>query len=842
MLLKIISSARDFDFAEGDLRETYISLAAAEGRRKARLWFWREALKSFPGFLKNGAYRKAALVRNDVLLALRNARRNALFAVINLLGLAVGMACFILIALWIRDETSYDSFHAAKDRLFLLTITHPSGALDPNVPYALAPRLADEVPEIEHYARVFRIGLIQTCTMRAGDIQSGPRQFYERSVNLVDPSFFAMFSFPFKYGNPESALTGPNSLVLAETMAAKYFGSANPIGKILTLNNKSDFVVSGVISVPPNSHLQPDFIAPLPNRLDTDWNWRDPSYVLLRKDVSPVAVKEKITGSLNRLYPGPLTGTFQVGLLPVRNIHLGFGRRTYVYLFSVIAVLILLIACVNYMNLATACSSNRTKEVGMRKVMGARRRDLVRQFLGESMFVAASALVLSLALVRLGLPFLNNLTGKQLLFSEISRMSMIVLLPALILAVGFIAGSYPAFILSAGGPVRVLKNSGRTPAKRSSFRVATVVGQFAVSILLITGTAVVFQQIRYVRNRPLGLNADSIVRVSIVPAMLRSYAALRGNLIENPRILGVTAGQAVPYDEDYKTGGEGLNWEGKDPALNALVRYSIGLPDFVETFGLEIVEGRSFLDDNTADLTSYLINEEAVRYMGFDAPIGKRITFWGTDGPIIGVVKNYHHVSLHREILPQVFTINPRQYGAVRYLFVKIAADGVPDSLAHIRKTFEAFFPEAPFEASFLDRDIGNLYEAERRLGRIFGVFAVLAVIISCLGIFGLAAFSAEKKTKEIGIRKILGASSPAIVAFLSKEFSRWIILANAVAWPLGWFAAQKWLRSFAYRTSLSPLLLLAAGALSVLVAALPVVYQAARAAIADPVDSLRYE
>jgi putative ABC transport system permease protein len=842
LLLKIVASARDYDFAAGDLRETYEAMAAMEGRRRARAWFRREVLKAFPGFFKNTLYRRAALVRNDLFLALRNSQRNSLFAVINLLGLAVGMACFILIALWIRDERSFDSFHAAKDRLFLLTIIHPNGGADPNVPYALAPRLAGEVPEIETFTRLFRLANLQTCAFRAETDQGEVRQFYERSVDLVDPAFFSMFSFPFKYGDPETVLKNPAGLVLSETAAAKYFGTANPVGRTMTLNGRSELVVTGVISVPSNSHLRPDFTIPLPNRLDSDWNWRDPSYVLLREGVSSFAVAERIASSLNRLHPGPLPGTFRVALLPLADVYLGFGRRTYVHLFSVVAVLVLLIACINYMNLATACSSSRTKEVGIRKVLGARRAELVRQFFSESLFIAATGLLLSFILVRVGLPLLNGLTGKHLRFSELGAAPMILLLLGLWAAVGLVAGSYPALVLSAGRPARAFGSSWTAPARRSWFRVVTVVGQFAISILLIVGTGAVFQQLRYIRNRPLGLNTESVIKIPIVPEMIGRYGLLRNALLGNPKVRGVTAGQAVPYDEDYKTGGAGLTWEGKDPSLNALVRYSIGLPGYVETFGLEIVQGGSFPVDNLADLTGYLINEEAARYMGFSEPVGKRITFWGASGPVIGVVKNYHHVSLHREILPQVFTANPRHYGALRFLFVKIAPDGVPETLDQIREVFRTLFPDAPFETIFLDQEVGNLYESERRLGRIFRVSTFVAVLISCLGIFGLASFMAEKRTKEVGIRKVLGASVPALVVLLSREFSRWLVLANVIAWPVGWLAVHRWLQNFAYRTGVSLWLFASAAVLSAAVAALPVVYHAARAAWAEPVDSLRYE
>jgi putative ABC transport system permease protein len=367
-----------------------------------------------------------------------------------------------------------------------------------------------------------------------------------------------------------------------------------------------------------------------------------------------------------------------------------------------------------------------------------------------------------------------------------------------------------------------------------------VVGQFVISVLLIACTAVVFRQLSYIQKRPLGIKTDFVIKARINQPLLNRFGSYKNKLLQNPNILNVTAGQEVPYEEDYKT--SGVEWEGKDPELSPNVRYSISHFDYIETFEMEIVDGRSFRRESLADINNYVINEEAARYMGMENPVGQRLRFWGNDGTIIGVVKNYHHVPLHREIMPHVFTINPRNFRALKYVFIKIMPGNIPDTLRYIKETSGRYAPDYPYEYSFLDQGVGNLYQAEQKLGKIFGYFAFVAIFVSCLGIFGLASFTAEKKTKEIGIRKVLGATISSIVILLSKEFSRWILLANIIAWPIGWYAMHKWLENFAYRTSLNPWLFVLAGVLSFVIAALPIGYQSIKAAIADPVDSLRYE
>lgn len=839
-LLKFFAKDSDYDSAFGDLVETYEYIAETQGKKKAYRWFWREVVKSIPGFMKNRMYRRITMIRNYFKIAFRNVVRNRLFAVINISGLAVGIACFILITLWIRDELSYDTFHANKDNLYLMTIIHPDEVVDPNVPYALAPRLADEFPEIVHYTRIYELGNVKTCTFKYQPDEGLPVMFYENNVNLVDSSFFSMFSFAFQYGSPEAALQDPNSVVITDKMAAKYFGGINPVGKVLTFNQREDLVISGVITIPSNSHLQMDFIASLPDRWEDNWNWADPSYVLLDKNNSVSDLKEKIAGSLSKYSPYPNAENFKVDLLPMTDVHLDFGRRTYVYIFSVIAVFILLIACINYMNLATACSANRAREVGLRKIMGAKRPELIQQFLGESFLMSALALALSLILVRLGLPLINNLTSKQLTFSLLTSHLMYLFIFGLILAVGLISGIYPAFFLAANKPANTLKGSIYLRSRRSSFRVVTVVGQFTVSVLLIACTAVVFRQLNYVQKKPLGFKTDYVIKVPINRSLLSRFRSYKNQLLQNPKILNVTAGQDVPFNEDYKT--SGMEWDGKDPEMVPNVRYSISHFDYIETFEMEIVEGRSFNRDSFADHNNFVVNQEAARYMGMENPVGKRLKFWGREGVIVGVVKDYHHVSLHREIMPQVFTVNPRNFSALKYVFIKIASENIPETLEYIRETSLTFAPDYPYQYSFLDQGIQNLYQTEQNLGKISSYFAALAIFISCLGIFGLASFTAERRTKEIGTRKVLGASISNIVVLLSKEFSRCVLLANIIAWPVGWYVMHRWLQNFSYRTGMSPFLFIFAGILSFIIAAIPVSYQAVKAALADPVDSLRYE
>lgn len=841
-ILKKASGSRDYDYARGDLAEMYECIAAEKSESRATFWFCLEVIRALPGFARNSIYWSVAMFKNYVIISLRNIIRNRLFATINILGISVGMACFILIALWVQDELSFDKFHENKNELFLMTIKHPTGnILDPNVPYALAPHMAPDFPEIVNYTRIFELNNTLTCSFQYIREDGQRVKFYEDKVWLVDSSFFKMFSFPFTSGNSEVALENPNSVVISEEMAKKYFGQDNPLGKKLTLNNRSDLIVSGVIRIPTHSHLQVDFLSPIGDNMENNWNWADPTYVQLEEKTDVEVFRKKIAGSLHKYYPWPLPGgQFSVNILPMDRVHLSFGRMIYVYIFTLIAIFILIIACINYMNLSTASSCSRTKEVGLRKVVGAKRTQLIIQFLGESTLMSTIAFLLSLFLVRLSLPLMNTLTTKDLSLIPFQNMSSYFIILAFLCIVGLLAGSYPALFLSSSKPIEILRSAKNFKTSRSTFRLITVIGQFTVSVLLIASTIVVFKQLSYVQNRSLGFKTDYVLKIPMNSTLLGRYISYKHELLHNPNISYVTASHSVPYDGDYKT--QGVDWDQKDPIMVPLFRYTLAHLDFFETFGMEIVEGRSFSNDFASDKNNYVINEEAAKYMNMENPVGQRLTFWEQEGRIIGVVKNFHQVSLHREILPQVFTINPRQFNALKFIFLKINSANIPETMAFIKGTTERMAPNYPFEYSFLDQGIEDLYRSEQRLGQILGYFALLAIFISCLGILGLSAFAAEQRTKEIGIRKVLGSSVSSIFILLSQEFSKWILLANFIAWPIAWFAMNKWLQGFAYRTGINPGVFILAGLLSILIAAIPVSFQAIKAALSNPVDALRYE
>lgn len=839
-LLKILANRQSRAAIIGDLEEEFTILSRSRGKTFALVWYWKTILFSLPSFIASHVYWSATMLRNYFKTTLRCLLRNKLASTINISGLAVGMACFILIALWVQDELSFDKFHANKNELYLLTITHPSGIVDYNVPYALAPVLASEYPEILEYTRIYELDTM-TCSFKYQRQDGHQVKFYEDHVILVDPCFFSMFSFSFVQGDPTTALQNPDSLVLREETAQKYFGKDSPLGKKLTFNNRDDLTVTGVVRVPPNSHIQFDILAPLGDDLATNWNWKDQSFIRLGQKTQVSDLRDKIVGAFNTHYPHSFSGTFKVDIMPITKVHLSFGRMTYVYIFSMIAVFILLIACINYMNLATARSSARATEVGLRKVVGAKRIHLIHQFLGESLFMSLLALLLSLFLVRIALPGLNTLTSKQMVFFPTQSSVLYIFLFCLALIVGIVSGSYPALFLTRIRPADSLRASSHFKNYRSPLRVVSVVGQFTVSVALIICTAVVFKQLNYVRNRPLGMNTDYVLKIPFNTDLKRRYSIFRNDLLRNPNVLLVSAGQAIPYDEDYKT--QGIEWDGKDPDLVPNIRYSIIDADFIELFEIQILEGRSFDRANVADRKNFIINQTAAKYMGMDSPIGQRLKFWSQEGQIIGVVKDFHHVSLHREIMPQIFTINPSfAANALKHIFIKINPVNIPDTMEYIRETLERIAPNYPVEYDFLDQGVGTLYQSEEKLGKIFTYFAMLAIFISCLGIFGLSAFSAEQRNKEIGIRKILGSSVSGIAILLSKEFSRWVLLANIVAWPIAYYAMHKWLENFAYRTGLNVLLFLLAGGLSLLIAALPVGYQALKAATCNPIDALRYE
>jgi len=805
------------------------------------------------------------MFKNYIKTALRNIRRNTLYSVLNVAGLAIGVTCCLLILLYVQDELSYDRFHEKADRIFRVATVidlkerHMNFA---STAHVQGPMFKDEFPEIENYVRFNYYGSRRV-------IHYEDRSFTEDKFIWVDNSIFDIFSFRLLKGDPEDALVEPNTVVITEEMAEKYFGKEDPIGKNLRVHNETLYMVTGVMeNIPMNSHFRPDFFAsfstldlkPTGNPAeDLMSNIDYITFLLLQEGTDYKQLEGKFVGFVERVLKPLLDayeGEARYELDPLTRIYLHSERQgeleqtgdiAYLYLFSGIGLFILLLACLNFMNLSTARSANRAKEVGLRKVVGAQRGQLIKQFIGESMILTIFAFVIALVLVAFSMPLFNSISGKALTMEYFSKLQFIGGFFGLFVLVSFIGGSYPAFFLSAFRPVEVLQGRLRKGSKSSFLRVSLVSLQFTVSIVLIIGTLMVDKQLNFVRNRKLGYNKDHVIALRIRnEETQKKYEAIKTELLRHPNILSVTASSSLPLGRNSFSAHHAV---GKPESELTMLFSQIVDEDFIDTYNIEIVKGRNFSIDFPTDREeSVIINEAAVRKLGWhDNPLGQQIeVFMSLDKmkrfKVIGVVKDYHFESLHKEIEPLIL-YNSNPFGGNYYrISMRTAPERIQETVAFIKSKWQEFDSQYPLEYVFLDEQYDELYRAEERLGRLFGYFTTLAIIIGCLGLFGLSAFSAEQRTKEIGIRKVLGATIPGVILLLVREFTKWVLLAAIIAWPLGYFIMNKWLQNFAYRTSLEFATFLLAAALALVISIITVIYQAARAALANPIESLRYE
>jgi putative ABC transport system permease protein len=779
------------------------------------------------------------MLRNYIKMAFRNIKRYKGYSFINIAGLTVGMACFILIFLWVNDELNYDTYHTHSSRLYRIILKKAGEPGDPGIPstpYILPKILKEEYPEIVEVTRVRTQGY--PSAVRYADIT-----FYEQRFFLTDPSFFSMFSYDFMAGNPQTVLNNSNSVVLTQEAAQKYFGDENPMGKILRWNNTQDLEVTGILEkIPYNSHLQFDFMASLQlynsERL-ASW-WREAvGYVQLQEGVSVEDMNRKIAGIMQKFHP---EDNYSISLQPVREAHLnivqgGQSDRRIVLIFALVAILVLFIACINFMNITTARSGTRAQEVGMRKVVGAQRSEIVRQFLGESVFLSLLSFMLALFLVELILPVFNSLQGKEMSLLATGNLFIYIILLLVAVMSGIVSGSYPAFFLSAFQPVKVLKKDLTRGRKGSIFRTVLVVSQFSVSVLLVILTIVAYRQMLHIRNAELGFSRNQIIHIQMNDDLRASYKTFKDRLLRNPRILNVTSASAPPH---LLFNVNDFEWEGMESDEEVELNFLYVDHDYAETFDLEIVAGRDFSEDYpTDDPEAYVVNESAVRFMGMADPIGKRVILAGREGRIIGVVKDFNFKPLVFDISPMVMGIRPDWFYD---LLIKISPDDIPGSLASIEKTFKEVSPAFPFQYEFLDEWVDMIYRPLQIMNKIFNGFAVLAVFISCLGLFGLASLLMEQKKKEIGIRKVLGASVPGVVFLLSRKFLKIILIANLIAVPAAYFAARVFLNLFVSRTRLDAGAIVATVASTFVVALMTISYQVVKTALADPIDSIRYE
>jgi putative ABC transport system permease protein len=838
--------------ALGDFEEHFYWIRKEQGLFKARLLYWKQIAGALPCFIKNTILWSLIMFKNYLKTTFRNTTRHKGYSFINLAGLAIGIACTLLILLWVKDELSYDRFHEnGKDiyRIMSYGTKYMIEGVD-GTPAPLAPAVKEEVPGIVNYAR---FSDIPKLVFKYAD-----KVFYETRGLIADPSIFEIFTFPFIQGDPKTALSEPLDIVITETMAKKYFGTENPMGKTMEVEGSLAAVKGVIRDIPHNSHIQFDFLSSYEfieevTNYGTSWgSFNFVTYLQLEANRDIHEIGKNITAVAAKNNCPQVKDGVEFRLQPLSAIHLDnrgafrnyaeVGDRKYVYVFSIIAFFVLFIACVNFMNLSTARSTTRAKEVGMRKTVGASRRQLILQFFGESLFLTLTACVFALILVIVLLPAFNQITGKDLKLDLID-IQLVLGLIIIVLLTALTAGSYPAIYLSSFKPVKVLKGMFKSEGKSQTFRRVLVITQFSLSIALLIGTSVAFNQLRFLRHSKLGFNPENIVYVPVKENIGKSYDAFKAELLNDPNINSVAVQYYLFAEEAFRT--TGYDWEGREKDQEVDIILNLVDYDFIPMLGLELVEGRNFSKEYSTDATrAYILNEEAIKKMRMQDPVGKQFSYGQRKGTIIGVLKNAHFRSLHVNIEPHVlFFLDDvsiaTEYGVV---LIKINGDKTEEALAKIQGVWKEFNPITPFEYHFLDQKYDSLYRKEQKIGTILNAFTLFAVIISCLGLFGLASFLTEQRTREIGIRKVLGASESSIVFLLSKQFTKWVLIANIFAWPAAYFIMNEWLKSFAYRINIGIWVFVLSGMLAVGIALVKVSYQAIRAACANPVDSLRYE
>jgi putative ABC transport system permease protein len=831
----------------GDMTETYQDLEEEKGLIWARTWFWWQCIRALPHFFTDTCYWRIHMFKNYLLVTLRNVKKNRLFSLLNILGLAVGMAAFILIMLYVQFELSYDRYHENADRIY--RVIREGRAF---TPAALGPELKEKIPEVEATARLIR----SSNTL----VSYEPNHYLEEEFYWTDPAMFDVFSIPFANGDSRTALKEPFAIALSQKMATKYFGNTNPMGKTLKVSERYSFKVTGVFyDMPSHSHFVMDIAVPYETYFRITGNditgWRSNfsyTYFLMREGADPQEAEDKIhpyivvplleAAGIKEPYPQ------YYFIQPMTDIHLhshleqeiGVNNdMKYILLFSSIAFLVLFVACVNYMNLATARSIRRGKEVGLRKVVGAKRGQLVAQFLGESVAMAVLAMFFSIVIVLAALPSFNNLVQRQLTLDPFQDPQLIVGLAFATLFVGLFAGSYPAVRMSGFRPISVLSGAFSRSPKGSSLRNILVLLQFAITIFLIVCTLAVRDQLRFIKSVDLGYAKEQIITLPVrVRSIRQNIQAIKTELLQFSDITAVSTSGRLPNDIDTFTS---RDWTGRNPKEPIPIYYNTADYDYIDLFDMEIVQGRNFSRDFPSDEKgAFLVNETAVKVAEWESPIGRKLThFDGTTGEIVGVLKDFHLHSLHRPIEPLYIFLDNRSFSNIA---VRIRTGNIPAAIDHVKDVMKKFSPNSPFSYAFFDEVFERAYFTERRMGRVFGAFAALGIFIACLGLFGLTTSAAEHRTKEIGIRKVLGASDAKIFLLLSREFVRWVLLANLIAWPTAYFAMNKWLENFAYRTHIGAAAFLISGGTALLIATFTVSYQSIKAARANPVDSLRYE
>jgi putative ABC transport system permease protein len=812
------------------------------------------------------------MIKNYFKIAWRNLVKNKTFSAINIIGLASGLACFIMIALYVADELSYDQYNEKANRIYRVNgdivfggnKLHMAASSDP-----MGPTLKKDYPQVEEYVRFYDPGGIKR-------IKKGNEYIRETNTVFADSTLFNVFSLPALAGDTKTALNEPNTVVITESTAKKYFGTANAVGKTIeTGTGKSGlYKVTAVIKdMPHNSHFNFDFIFTMKN---VDYEWGNflsnnfQTYILLKEGTDYKAFEKKLAVIVNTNVLAQAKQVMNVNsmdefekagnklkysLMPLTDIHLHSDRSAemgvngdiqYVYIFSAVALFVLLLACINFMNLSTARSAGRAKEVGIRKVLGTEKKSLMGQFLTESTLMALISLLIAIGLVWLFLPYFNNLSGKQLIIIDLLQPQYLIILLLLPFIIGLLSGIYPAFFLSSFNPITVLKGKPSSGFKKSNIRNALVIFQFATTIILISGTIIIYRQLNYIQTKKLGFNREQVLIVRGTMALGNNKDAFKDEISKLSGISDATYAGFLPVANSSRTDNS-FSTEAIMNSKNGLSMQVWDIDDkYVDFMGMEMVKGRSFSKDFATDSTGMIINETAAKTLGFDNPVGKKLYTASVVEKdekqiaynIIGVVKNFHFESLKENVGPLCFRYGKSDW-AVAF---KVKTTHVNNLVSTVEDKWKSMAPGQPFVYNFMDEAFDDMYRVEQRTAKLGFSFALIAILIACLGLFGLATYMTEQRIKEIGIRKVLGASIGNVTRLLSKDFIKLVLVAAVIALPIAWFAMHKWLQDFAYRINIEWWVFAAAAGIALLIAIITVSFQAIKAAITNPVKSLRTE
>lgn len=861
--------------AAGDLEELYEEIARDKGPLRARAWFWGQVLRSLPAFLFHLVYWSAVMIRNYFITTVRNIRKQRAFTFINVVGLAIGLSACLLALLYVRDELGYDRYNLKAERIHRLSARLFRQGQELNISGAgapVGPYIKEHFPEVEDAVRFREEGSIR--------VKAGDQSFRETRAVYTEPSFFNVFTVPLLRGDPETALASPRTLALSRTTAAKYFGREDPLGKALLVDGEREWTVTGVFEdIPRASHFHFDILLSFvsldleSDPVNNSWmSFNFPTYLLFREGASPRPLAGQLDALImSRMAPevrqsmGISVDEFlkragmriENRLQPLLDIHLRAGQGIaefeangdikYIRIFTAVSLFILLLAVANFVNLATARSSGRAREVGVRKVLGSARRDLVGQFLLEALVFTLLALTLAVLLVRLALPLFNQLAGKEMEIAALATPGVAGAVLGLVLTIALLAGAYPAFYISAFRPAPVLKGELSKGARGGFLRRALVVFQFAVSVILIVGTIVVFRQLRYIQGRSVGFDREQVLVLDNTHLLGPRAIALKEEMLAYPGVVSASLSGFLPVPSNRARMIVAAEGDPEGSTAPPIGVWTVD-HDYIGTLGMSLAAGRDFARDRGTDAEAVILNEAAVRHFRFDEPVGKKVVLSDLepdDGKtvqsaftVIGVVRDFNYDSLRSAIEPVMLRLG--ETGS--RLVLRVKGEDVAGTIETLRRKWAAFAPGEPYEYGFLDERFDRMYESELRTGRIFGTFAGLAVFVGCLGLFGLAAYSAARRTREIGIHKVFGATVPDVLGILVREYVVLVAIANLIAWPVAYLMMSAWLRDFAYRTGIGWAWFLVTGAATLAAALVTVGVQSVKAASANPATTLRFE